>query len=156
VPLYFAYGSNMSRAGMRRRCPAAQAVGTARLIGWQFIVMRQGYASIVRSSGAVVHGVLWRLSARDLAVLDCYEGLASGLYRRCTLCVRHGPRMVPALIYIGRSALAGRPTATFQRDVVLPARDEWQLPRDYVARLQRRVPAAWRARAQPAAGECHE
>jgi hypothetical protein len=31
VPLYFAYGSNMDRAAMARRCPASRVIGLGRL-----------------------------------------------------------------------------------------------------------------------------
>ena len=71
--LHFAYGSNMDPASMRRRCPTAVAMGRARLNDWRFIVTRDGYASIVRAPGAVVHGVLWRLGPRDLAAINAYE-----------------------------------------------------------------------------------
>ena len=66
---YFAYGSNMSKTLMERRCRNAVAVGPARLEGWRFLVSLDGFASVVPAPGAVVHGVLWRISARELAAL---------------------------------------------------------------------------------------
>src|SRR4051812_46844195 len=98
--LYFAYGSNMGEHGMSRRCPSAQALGPARLDGWRFVVMRGGYASIVPAPGSVVHGVLWRLGPRDLAALDAYESLDSGLYLHRTIPVRFGPGLRRALVYV--------------------------------------------------------
>ncbi|HXW23776.1 MAG TPA: gamma-glutamylcyclotransferase family protein, partial [Xanthobacteraceae bacterium] len=85
MTLHFAYGSNMSRALMQRRCPGARALGPARLDGWRFTIMREGYASIVPAAGAAVHGVAWRLSPRDLAALNAYESLDRGLYLRRVL-----------------------------------------------------------------------
>ena len=46
MTLHFAYGSNMSRALMRRRCPGARGLGPARLEGWRYIITRDGYASL--------------------------------------------------------------------------------------------------------------
>ena len=64
---YFAYGSNMNRAMMRRHCPGAKAIGPAMLRGCRFIITIDGYGSIVPSRGGIVHGVLWRLTPRDVA-----------------------------------------------------------------------------------------
>ena len=74
--LHFAYGSNMDAAAMRRRCPGAEPLGTARLHNWRFVVTRDGYASVTPAPGQVVHGVLWRLGARDLAAVNAYEAEA--------------------------------------------------------------------------------
>ena len=88
MTLHFAYGSNMSRRGMRARCPHARAIGTITLPGWRFIIGRDGFASLVRQPGGCVHGVLWRLSTRDVAAINAYESVQSGLYVRRRLPVR--------------------------------------------------------------------
>jgi gamma-glutamylcyclotransferase (GGCT)/AIG2-like uncharacterized protein YtfP len=144
MALHFAYGSNMSRALMRRYCPGAQALGSARLDGWRFMVTSDGYASIVPARGGAVHGVLWRLGTRDLAALNAYESLDSGLYRTRLLPVRHGARVVRALTYLGRSIQAGRPRPGYQDGIVVPAAREWGLPARYVAELARWSPSARR------------
>src|SRR3954451_20459022 len=137
--LHFAYGSNMDRAAMARRCPGAQALGPAALYNWRFIVSRDGYASIVPASGATVHGVLWRLSSRDLAALNAYESLDSGLYRRRMLPVRREAGRVQALVYVGRDQRPGRPRPGYQDAVIAAARD-WDLAHDYVRSLTRWSP----------------
>jgi len=133
---YFAYGSNMSSALMGRRCRNAVAIGAARLDGWRFIVTRDGFASVVPAAGAAVHGVLWQLSPRDLAALNAYESLDSGLYVRRVLPVRSGERVIPALVYVGRDRTPGQPRPGYQRVVVEAAR-EWRLPDTYVRALER-------------------
>jgi gamma-glutamylcyclotransferase (GGCT)/AIG2-like uncharacterized protein YtfP len=133
---YFAYGSNMSRASMQRRCRNASAIGPARLEGWRFLVTLDGFASVAPAPGAIVHGVLWRVSARDLAALNAYESLDSGLYVRRTLPVRLGERAVQALVYVGRERRPGKPRPGYQRVVVAAAR-EWELPERYVQSLER-------------------
>ena len=88
MTLYFAYGSNMSRALMRPRCPSAREVGVAALTGYRFIIMIDGYASVLPAPGGIVHGLLWRLTPRDRSALNAYECLDAGLYRDVTLPVR--------------------------------------------------------------------
>jgi gamma-glutamylcyclotransferase (GGCT)/AIG2-like uncharacterized protein YtfP len=135
--LHFAYGSNMSRALMSRRCPTADALGPGCLEGWRYFISGDGYASIAPMAGAAVHGIVWRVAARDLAALNAYESLDSGLYRRRILAVRLSGRRVPALVYVGRSRVSGRPRRGYQDGIVLPAARDWALPDSYVAELAR-------------------
>ena len=100
MTLHFAYGSNMSRALMGMRCPGATALGTATLAGWRFVVIREGFGSIAPQPGRVVHGVLWRLGPRDIAAINAYECLDSGLYVRRWLPVQWGSGRASALVYI--------------------------------------------------------
>lgn len=139
---YFAYGSNMSRALMRRHCPGGQEIGTAALAGYRFIITVDGYASIVPHRGGTVHGVLWRLTARDLAVLNAYESLDSGLYLRATLPVVAGGRRFAALVYIGRTRAEGRPRSGYL-DVVVEGARECGLPDAYVQSLKRWASGRW-------------
>ena len=141
--LNFAYGSNMSGEGMRIRCPQAQAVGPARLDGWRFIINTDGYASIVPSPGGTVHGVLWRLSARDLRALNAYEAIDSGLYIRRMLSVRCGNARQRALVFIARRSERGRPRPGYLAPIVAAARD-WHFPEAYVSALDRWSASGWR------------
>ena len=126
---------------MKRRCPSAVAIDTARLDGWRFFIMAAGFASIAPANGSVVHGVLWWLAPRDLAALNAYEGVEGGLYIRRILPVRCQGRHEPALVYVGTSPLAGRPRPAYQWGVAAAAR-QWRLPADYVRALERFAPAA--------------
>ncbi len=139
--LHFAYGSNMSRSLMWRRCPGAQEVGAAAIRGWRFIISLDGYGSIAPRPGGVVHGVVWRLGPRDLAAINAYESLDSGLYVRRTLPVRYRRQIMPALVYISRRQGEGRPRPGYMAVVEDAARD-WQLPKQYIQALRRWAPAA--------------
>lgn len=141
--LYFAYGSNMDRAAMRRRCPTARVLGPAMLDGWRFLIMQGGYGSIAPRAGARVHGVLWRLAPRDLAALNAYESVDTGLYRRRALPVIFARRRKRALVFVGRQRGEGRPRPGYVPLVVAAARS-WTLPPRYVSRLQRWAPGRWR------------
>jgi gamma-glutamylcyclotransferase (GGCT)/AIG2-like uncharacterized protein YtfP len=149
---HFAYGSNMSRALMGKRCPGAVALGPAQLRGWRYMIMGDGYASVVPEPGATVHGVLWRVTPRDLAALNAYEALHTGLYRRRLLSVRHARGVVPALVYLARSRALGRARAGYQDGIVLPAARDWGLPDSYLAELTRWVPASAHGRGLVAPG----
>jgi cation transport regulator ChaC len=158
MTLYFAYGSNMSRAPMRARCPSAT------LSGYRLIVTSDGYASVVPEPGGVVHGLVWRLAPRDIAALNAYESLDTGLYRIVTLPVRlthvpakwspvrrqgHAPmnritRQVPAMVYLARSDTPGLPRPGYLEPVLAAAR-ELDFPPAYVDALARWLPAGRRA-----------
>src|ERR1700674_2081499 len=142
---YFAYGSNMSSALMRRQCPCAEPSGPAQLDGWRFIVMRGGYASVVPAAGGVVHGVLWRLTPRDLATLNAFENIDSGLYLRRVLPVRHAGRRAAALTYVSPTRAPGRPRPGYQAFLVATAR-EWNFPETYVRSLERWEPSGFAGR----------
>jgi gamma-glutamylcyclotransferase (GGCT)/AIG2-like uncharacterized protein YtfP len=137
--LYFAYGSNMSRGPMRTRCPTAQEAGRAVLPGYRFVIMANGYASVVPAAGQDVHGLLWRIGPRDLAALDDYEDIAGGLYRQAMLPVFQDGGSTEALVYLGCETREGRPSAAYMALVVDAAR-ECGLPEDYVATLARFAP----------------
>jgi gamma-glutamylcyclotransferase (GGCT)/AIG2-like uncharacterized protein YtfP len=135
MTLYFAYGSNMDRTGMRLRCPAARALGTAALDGWRLLVMRDGYVSVVPRAGACVHGVLWQLGPNDLAALDAYEAVDAGLYRRQVVDVLHDGKRRSAEIYIGCSDAEGRPRPGHM-PLVIAAAQGWDLPAAYLDEMR--------------------
>jgi hypothetical protein len=152
MALHFAYGSNMSRAQIGARCPGARALGTATLKHWHFVIGPEGHGSIVPRPGAVVHGVLWRVGTRDIAAINSYEGLDSGLYLRRIMPVRHGAALFPALVYILRRHGLGRSRPAYISLVVDAARD-WGLPERYIDGLQRWSPSGWRGARAKDTGE---
>jgi gamma-glutamylcyclotransferase (GGCT)/AIG2-like uncharacterized protein YtfP len=136
MTLYFAYGSNMSRALMRRLCPHARPLGIAVLDDHRFIITIDGYASVVAHPRARVHGILWRVGPREITALNAYESIDTGLYRRRILPVRHAGERTSALVYVGRSCRHGHPKPGYMELVLAAARD-WTLPAAYVATLAR-------------------
>jgi hypothetical protein len=142
MTLHFAYGSNMSRALMRARCPTAAALGTATLQYWRFIIGVEGHGSIAPQPGGIVHGVLWRLGPRDLTALNAYECIDCGLYMRRILPVRRGAGLLPALVYVLRRPGEGRPRPAYIHLVAAAAR-EWDLPEPYIETLCRWSQSRW-------------
>jgi hypothetical protein len=142
MTLYFAYGSNMNRTAMGQRCPGARAVGPATLAGHRFFVGIDGWGSVKPSAGDAVHGVLWRLTTRDLAALHAYELLHQGLYDVRRLPVRSGARHVPATIYLLRRRAPGRPKPGYVELIAAAAR-AWKLPEAYVRSVERWSTSRW-------------
>jgi gamma-glutamylcyclotransferase (GGCT)/AIG2-like uncharacterized protein YtfP len=140
VPLYFAYGSNMDVAAMAARCPGARLCGPAELSGYRFYIMREGYASIARDPKTAVFGLLWQVANADMAALDMYEEVASGLYgkRMAPVLLRGGHRQ--ALVYWGRSAVPGVARPNYM-EAVLSAAEKAALPIAYRRFLESFLPA---------------
>jgi hypothetical protein len=141
MPLYFAYGSNMDRIAMAERCPASKAIGIGRLVGHQFMIFSEGYASVVRHPAGTAWGLLWDLSLSDMPALDRYEGLSTGLYTKVIqpIVTGQGPRR--AIVYVGRDVEAGIPKPGYVEDIVRAA-EAIGLPANYLAELQAWNPSA--------------
>ncbi|MDO9440479.1 MAG: gamma-glutamylcyclotransferase family protein [Beijerinckiaceae bacterium] len=140
MPLHFAYGSNMDSAAMKLRCPGAKALGAARLMRHRFIIMQEGFASVIRDPQGVVHGVLWDLTLADLRRLDAYEEVARGLYAKAEQPVlKASGGSSRALVYMGRGAPGGSPQAGYMAGVLRAAR-EWGFSEAYMRELMRLTP----------------
>jgi gamma-glutamylcyclotransferase (GGCT)/AIG2-like uncharacterized protein YtfP len=133
--LYFAYGSNLDPDQMDRRCPDAIAIGAASLADHAFRIGARGYATVSPSPGDTVWGGVWDVSVSDLARLDTYEGVASGMYRRETALVDVDGQSVATLIYIEEADDVGSPSDWYLDRVVAGAR--WfELPDSYAIDLE--------------------
>lgn len=124
---------------MRARCPGALALGEGVLNDHAFVVGPEGWVTVKPARGSRVHGALWQLTLRDLAVLHAYEWLHKGLYDIRTLPVRTGSRSVSALVYRLRRRCGGRAQPGYMQGIVAAAR-EWHFPDRYVAGLERLIP----------------
>ena len=96
---YFAYGSNLSRAEMKVRCPAAVPISIATLADHRLVF--RTWADVEPWPGQSVPGVLWSITAACETALDLYEDVAGGLYSRITAWVRPDgvTDAVQALVY---------------------------------------------------------
>jgi gamma-glutamylcyclotransferase (GGCT)/AIG2-like uncharacterized protein YtfP len=75
--LYFAYGSNMWREQMIKRCPDHRYIGNGIFQGYRWIISERGYAYIIKSESDEVHGVVYEISDTDEKRLDRYEGVGT-------------------------------------------------------------------------------
>jgi len=145
MPLYFAYGSNLSSERMRlpERAPLARRVGTAALTGFVLRWCKRGADGTgkctVCSTGLrrdAVWGVLWEVDPDDLARLDVVEGPG---YERIELQVLSANQRLDVFTYLARPAhldAALAPTEAYRALVVAGAR-EHGLPAPWIAFLER-------------------
>ncbi|MSP77378.1 MAG: gamma-glutamylcyclotransferase [Rhodospirillaceae bacterium] len=147
---YFAYGSNMNPARLVEARLRPEGVEVAsrvcgRLDDWRlaFNKLRQtsppsGAGNIVMSPGETVYGTLNEMPEAGLAVLDRYEGVTTGQYRREIVKVVRSDtgQPVEAVTYVALKLGADdlRPLREYLAHL-LAGRD--LLPADYCARLER-------------------
>lgn len=80
MPLYFAYGSNLSTEQISERCPSARFISAGWLPGYRLDFTRRsslwegGVADVVVSAKDDVWGVVYTISEEDFAELDKHEG----------------------------------------------------------------------------------
>jgi Gamma-glutamyl cyclotransferase, AIG2-like len=134
MPLYFAYGANMSVEGMRGRCPRGRPLGVARLMRHRLTVMREGWLSATRDPRGCVHGVLWELALSDIGALDRFEGVGEGLYVKGVQPVVFAGGAKRALVYFGSNSGPGAARPDYLDEVIAAAR-AWRLPEADLAAL---------------------
>ena len=127
-----------SAARWKRAAPARRRSAFAALRGHRYLIAR-GYGSFARAPGRCVFGVLWRLTPRDLAALNLFENLDSGLYRRAMFTVEIEGKRARAMIYVGGGGGRPRPMPGYQERVIASAA-EWRMPERYLAELRRLAP----------------
>ena len=148
---YFAFGSNMSPRQTPRRCPGARVLGDARLEDWRFWITTRGGASIVPEKGAVTHGILWRFEPHHVALMDRWEGVTAGVYRRVWLRVAYSPRgTVTAVTYIADGRWPGIAKANYINSAILVGAEHFGLPEAYCGEIR-----SWLPRRPIAANEAY-
>jgi hypothetical protein len=142
----FAYGSNMLMPRIAARVPSARPLGAALLHGhgrrWHKVGRDgSGKCDVVPDAtpGQVVHGVLYRIDAREMPRLDAAEGLGQG-YDAVELEVEWaGGRRLAHLYRATHIDPSLRPFRWY-RELVVAGAVSHRLPADVVAAL-RAVPA---------------
>lgn len=109
----FVYGTLMeqgAQSGLLGSCVRRPATMRGSLFS-----MPAGYPALRPDDAGVVHGELVDLDSEGLlAILDTYEGVHQGLYRRVVLPARVGIKPVPAWVYVMSEpeAKGGRPLSS--------------------------------------------
>ena len=70
---YLAYGSNLNKEQMARRCPGAEPIGAALIHDYE-LVFRRGFLTIEPKEGSFIPVGIWRITAENEKALDRYEG----------------------------------------------------------------------------------
>tara|TARA_B100001559_G_scaffold320421_1_gene332556 strand:+ start:850 stop:1299 length:450 start_codon:yes stop_codon:yes gene_type:complete len=129
---YFAYGANISTAGMARRCPRAFPLTRAELPDHE--LQFYGVATVEPKDGASVQGALWEITTSDLANLDKFEGYPT-LYRRGWITVMahtvdgYPPSPVQALCYFMNltSHSVQSPPSDLYLNIILEGYEDFEL-----------------------------
>lgn len=125
MSLYFAYGSNLSKAQMKARCPDAIAIGSLALDDWTLVF--RAVADVAPSPGDKVQGAVWKLSPSDEATLDQCEGIARGTYRKVYIPIEPfdfaGDHHEDMLVYVMNSTGIMPPTVDYLRTIRRGYRD---------------------------------
>jgi len=89
---YFAYGSNMNKAQMLKRCPSSKPIGVAVLKNYALAFTaysnkrESAVADVVEKLESEVWGILYTLSETDVNSLDNFEG-APNFYKKINVSV---------------------------------------------------------------------
>lgn len=110
----------------------------------RFVLMREGYASVTRDPGRLVHGLLWDLALSDVAALDRYEAVGQGLYSKLVQPVMTQGGTRRALVYVGSNAGPGRPHAGYL-ELILSTASALGFPDSYIGELRQFLPGRERA-----------
>ena len=140
--LYFAYGSNMERVQLKRRCPKAKFVAAGLLPDHELVfsgtsrMWGGGIADIRAAAGKNVEGVLWEITESERKALDEYEGYPD-LYVRTEVQVRTtAGKMATAFAYVmanpGREASPSKP----YKRLLISGAEEHGLSEAYIAFLE--------------------
>ena len=130
MPRYFAFGSNMNAERMHERLGWSAKRFAATLPDFRLLFNKQVpsgrwcVANIMPAPGQTVEGIAYTVKHRDLNVLDGYEGVAEGHYKRLPVTVltasgesisaiaysalKTGPEFPPTREYLNH-LLAGQP-----------------------------------------------
>jgi len=143
VTLYAAYGPNMDPSMMSERCPHSPLRGTGWLLGWRLTFGGEEYgwdgslATLVEDPLEQVFVALYDVTQEDVAELDTWESVATGLYLKTKVRVStlHGEEL--AWTYMLDAYEGGLPSASYL-GILASAAEAADAPADYVAALRAR------------------
>ncbi len=149
--LYFAYGSNLSKAAMQKRAPTSRPVIAAVLPQYRLTFESNEpegsppafFANIRPHAESSVPGALYDVDDAALGLLDAYEDLARGVYERAEAVVLRadGKRAVVVLYRMhGRELRLGRPSERQLRQIREGYAD-WGLDRRALDAATRLIPS---------------
>ena len=137
--LYFAYGSNMSTARIRRRLASATPVAVAHLAAHVLKFHKRSVdgsakCDIVptRDPNDVVFGVVFQILAREKPALDQYEYLGKGYAEKSVAVVQSDGRTLAATTYYATHIDASLKPYHWYKEHVLRGAREHALPKEHI------------------------
>ena len=140
--LYFAYGSNLDKKQMRKRCHDSEFAGIAKLPGYKLVFNRYatkrkgGVASIEKSEGDCVWGALYKLTDEDVESLDKHKGVPYSYLREENLQVTSpDDEPVQAFTYLANKTGYFTPHKNYLQQIIKGA-SQAELPAEYLDELK--------------------
>jgi gamma-glutamylcyclotransferase (GGCT)/AIG2-like uncharacterized protein YtfP len=141
--MYAAYGPNMDPTMMSERCPHSPLRGTGWLRGWRLTFGGEEYgwdgslATLVEDPLEQVFVALYDVTEDDVAQLDTWESVATGLYLKTKVRVSTLFGEELAWTYLLDAYEGGLPSASYL-GILASAAEAADAPTDYVAALRAR------------------
>ncbi len=141
--MYAAYGPNMDPSMMSERCPHSPLRGTGWLLGWRLTFGGEEYgwdgslATLVEDPIEQVFVALYDVTQEDIAELDTWESVATGLYLKTKVRVSTLNGEELAWTYQLDAYEGGLPSASYL-GILASAAEAADAPTDYVAALRAR------------------
>ncbi len=141
--MYAAYGPNMDPTMMSERCPHSPLRGTGWLRGWRLTFGGEEYgwdgslATLVEDPLEQVFVALYDVTEDDVAQLDTWESVATGLYLKTKVRVSTLFGEELAWTYLLDAYEGGLPSASYL-GILASAAEAADAPTDYVTALRAR------------------
>lgn len=123
---YLAYGSNLNKQQMEKRCPGAVPVGTMVLKGYELVF--KGLLTIEKKRGGRVPLGIWQVNEEHEKALDRYEGFPTFYYKKEVII----PGDKTAFIYIMNERMSSRTTTRHYYDVCAQGYKDFGLDEKYL------------------------
>lgn len=122
--LYFAYGSNLNKVQMKRRCPDSVPIIKVKLEGYKLVFNR--VADIIESPDDAVYGAVYKVSDKDIKNLDIYEGYPR-LYRKINVKAEdENGKLYEAFAYVMNEKGTGKPSDMYY-SIIKQGFKDWDL-----------------------------
>lgn len=146
--VYFAYGSNMDWAQMKRRCPSSKFICVAELRDHSLAFTRRsvkpgcGVADVVPDHNQNVWGVVYHIDETDIRRLDKAEGYDPGRdsnsyirKERHVFAERDDKRPLLVSIYFAEQQSDPPPPNSEYKRLIVEGAQFWHLPEEYISRV---------------------
>ena len=138
--LYVAYGSNLNKDQMKYRVPGAKPYGKGVVYNWQLDFHGNdgtAYATITQAPGRNVPVVLWKMSDKDEAIMDRFEGYPTSYYKKKIPVHVNGKKLVGTVYIMNESRRVARPSRKYVNTVRL-GYEAFGLDLDYLTKALER------------------
>lgn len=114
--LYIAYGSNLNRKQMAKRCPSAKVIGVTIIKDYELVFRgraNSAVATIEPKEGSSVPVAIWSIKKADEKNLDVYEGFP-WLYTKENFTLEIDGKTISAMAYVMTPGKEyGKPSQTY-------------------------------------------